>query len=213
MCICLVSARFGSTRRIAGVTGGRLNLPASGFYAMKDLLALTLAAQRIEVALLGAMAVLALVLSDVGIFALVTNTVAQRTREIGIRMALGSTIQTGMVQIGKSGVIALPMDLYRGLILCMGTLRVMRSFLYGVDVYDAPTIVPVVLTLSAVALLATIVPALRVARINHATTLREEWRDHSPSDGAALIRFRNPWLLMGYKPCEPSGFVPHKAQG
>ena len=69
------------------------NLPFSGFYSMRDLLAKTLATQRVEVALLGAMAVLALLLSAVGIFALVANIVAQKTREIGIRIALGSTIR------------------------------------------------------------------------------------------------------------------------
>jgi len=68
-------------------------LPFSGFYSMYDLMAATLATQRVEVALLAAMASLALVLSAVGIFALVANIVAQRTREIGIRIALGSTIQ------------------------------------------------------------------------------------------------------------------------
>jgi ABC-type antimicrobial peptide transport system permease subunit len=150
------------------------NLPASGFYSMKDLLARTLATQRIEVALLGAMAGLAMLLSGVGIFALVANIVAHRTREIGIRMALGSTIQTAMVQVCKSGVGASAMGLGLGLVLCAGALRVMRSVLYGVGVYDAPTILVVVLALAAVTLLAAAVPALRVARINPATTLREE---------------------------------------
>src|SRR5216684_239755 len=79
------------------------NLPFSGLYSMRDLLVKTLATQRVEVALLGAMAALALLLSAVGIFALVANMVAQRTREIGIRMALGSTVGQAMVQVGRSG--------------------------------------------------------------------------------------------------------------
>ena len=150
------------------------NLPFSGFYDMKDLMAATLATQRIEVALLTAMASLALLLSAVGIFALVANLVAQRTREIGIRIALGSTIRRAMIHIGRSGVGASALGLVLGLILCAGALRGMRSVLYGVGVYDAPTILVVVLTLSAVTLLATIVPTLRVARIDPAKTLREE---------------------------------------
>lgn len=150
------------------------NLPASGFYSMNDLLARTLFMQRIEVALLGVMAAMALLLSAVGIFALVANMVAQRTREIGIRMALGSTILKAMVQVGKSGVVASALGLLLGLILCAGALRAMQSVLYGVGVYDAPTILIVTLTLSAVTLFATIVPTLRVARIDPAKTLREE---------------------------------------
>jgi macrolide transport system ATP-binding/permease protein len=150
------------------------NLPFSGFYAMKDLMAATLAIQRIEVALLVAMASLALLLSAVGIFALVANMVAQRTREIGIRMALGSTIHKAMIHIGRSGVGAAAIGLVAGLILSAGALRAMRSVLYGVSVYDVPTILAVVLTLSVVTLLATTVPALRVARIDPAKTLREE---------------------------------------
>ena len=150
------------------------NLPFSGFYDMKDLMAATLVTQRIEVALLAAMASLALLLSALGIFALVANMVAQRTREIGIRIALGSTIQKAMIHIGRSGVSAAALGLVVGLILSAGALRAMRSVLYGVGVYDAPTILLVVLTLSAVTLLATIVPTLRVARIDPARTLREE---------------------------------------
>lgn len=150
------------------------NLPFSGFYSMQDLMVATLATQRIEVALLAAMAALALLLSAVGIFALVANMVAQRTREIGIRIALGSTIRKIMIHIGGSGAGASALGLVLGLILCAAALRAMRSVLYGVGVYDAPTILIVVLTLSAATLLATTVPALRVARIDPAKTLREE---------------------------------------
>jgi predicted permease len=150
------------------------NLPTSGFYSMDDLLARTLATQRIEVALLSAMAGLALLLSAVGIFALVANMVAQRTREIGIRMALGSTVSQAMMQIGRSGAGASGVGLLLGLALCAGTLRVMRSVLYGVGVYDAATLATVVVTLAVVTLVATSAPILRIAKIDPANTLREE---------------------------------------
>ncbi len=150
------------------------NLPFSGFYSMRDLLAKTLATQRIEVALLSAMAGLALLLSAVGIFALVANIVAQKTREIGIRIALGSTIRQAMVHVGAPGVRASVLGLVVGLILCAGALRAMHSVLYGVDVYDLPTILTVVLVLSSVTLIATTVPTLRIAGIDPAMTLRDE---------------------------------------
>jgi macrolide transport system ATP-binding/permease protein len=150
------------------------NLPFSGFYRMSDLRAATLSTQRIEVALLGTMALLALLLSAVGIFALVANMVAQRTREIGIRIALGSSIRQAMTQVGRSGVSASAVGMVAGLILCIAALRTMRSVLYGVAVYDTTTIVAVVLTLAAVTLFATTLPTLRIARIDPAKTLREE---------------------------------------
>jgi len=150
------------------------NLPFSGFYSMKDLMAATLAMQRVEVALLIAMASLAVILSAVGIFALVANVVAQRTREIGIRMALGSTIRTAIIQIGGAGVGPSALGLLLGLVLCVGALRALRSVLYGVGMYDPPTVLAVVLALTAVTLAATIAPTLRVARIDPAKTLREE---------------------------------------
>ena len=150
------------------------DLPASGFYTMGDLLARTLTMQRMEVALLGAMAALALLLSAVGIFALVANMVAQRTREIGIRMALGSTIGQVMFEIARSGVAASLIGVVLGLLLSAGALRVMRSVLYGVGVYDITTSLFVVLTLFAITLLATLLPTLRIARIDPARTLREE---------------------------------------
>jgi predicted permease len=150
------------------------NLLFSGFYRMGDLMAKTLAMQRIEVSLLSTMAALALLLSTVGIFALVANLVAQKTREIGIRMALGSTIRQAMLNIGAPGVRAGGLGLALGLILCVGALRAMRSELYGVGFYDYPTILGVVAILVAVTFIAVTIPTLRIARIDPAETLREE---------------------------------------
>jgi predicted permease len=150
------------------------NLPASGFYSMQDLLARTLATQRIEVALLSAMAGLALLLSAVGIFALVANMVTQRTREIGIRMALGSTVGQAMAQVGLSGAGAALLGVVLGLALSAGALRVMSSVIYGVGVYDLATLGSVVGALALVAALATALPILRIVKIDPAKTLREE---------------------------------------
>jgi predicted permease len=149
-------------------------LPFSGFYSMSSLLDQRLASQRIEVALLGAMAGLALLLSALGIFALVANLVVQRTREIGIRIALGSSVRNAMLQIGAPGVRAAALGLGAGLVLSAVALRVMRSVLYGVTVYDPATFGVAVLTLAAVTLLAAAVSTIRVARIDPATTLRED---------------------------------------
>jgi predicted permease len=149
-------------------------LPFSGFYSMNDLMAKTLATQRIEVALLSTMAGLALLLSTVGIFALVANMVAQRTREIGIRIALGSSTRRAMAHVGGSGLLAAGAGLLAGLTLCAIVLRGMRTVLYGVRPYDTTTIVVVVAALASIALIATVLPTLRIARIDPARTLREE---------------------------------------
>jgi ABC-type lipoprotein release transport system permease subunit len=156
---------------LAGVDPG---LPFSGFYGMTDYLAQALATQRVEVALLGAMAGLALLLSAVGIFALVANMVAQRTREIGVRIALGSTIHQAMADVAASGIRSSATGLVLGILLCLGVLRAMRSVLYGVSVYDLPSMVGVVAVLTLVTALATIIPTLRIARTDPATTLRVE---------------------------------------
>lgn len=116
----------------------------------------------------------ALLLSAVGIFALVANMVAQRTREIGLRIALGSTIRQAMAHIAASGIRSSAVGLALGLLLCVGVLRAMRSVPYGVSVYDAPSMVGVVIVLTLVTTLATIIPTLRIARTDPATTLRDE---------------------------------------
>ena len=115
-----------------------------------------------------------MLLSAVGIFSLVANIMAQKTRDIGIRMALGSTIRQAMIHVGAPGLRASVVGLALGLILSAVALRAMQSVLYGIGLYDAPTIVAVVLTLALVTLTATTVPTLRIAGIDPAKTLRDE---------------------------------------
>jgi macrolide transport system ATP-binding/permease protein len=158
-------------RAMAGVDPG---LPFTGFSSMNSVLERTLAMQRVEVALLGAMAGLALLMSAVGIFSLVANVVAQKTREIGIRIALGSPVVRAMIHVGSPGVLASAWGLGAGLVVCAAVLRVLRDVLYGVGVYDWRTLLTVVVLLAAVALLATVLPTLRVAGIAPAQTLRDE---------------------------------------
>ena len=158
-------------RSLANVDPG---LPFSGFHSMTDLMNETLATQRVEVALLGVMAGLALVLSLVGIFALVASLVAQRTREIGIRIALGSTLRRAMADVAGVGLRASLAGMVFGIILSMGALRAMRSVIYGVGVYDPATILSVLVALTLATLFAATLPALRIAQIDPAKTLREE---------------------------------------
>ena len=158
-------------RALADVDPG---LPFSGFYSMTDHQAEALATQRVEVTLLGAMAGLALLLSAVGIFALVANVVSQRTREIGIRIALGSTIRQAMAHVVAPGIRSSAIGLGLGLLLCLEGLRVMRSVLYGVGVYDSLSLIGAVAVLAVVTGLAATIPAIRIAKTDPAATLREE---------------------------------------
>ncbi|MGB9144917.1 MAG: FtsX-like permease family protein, partial [Acidobacteriaceae bacterium] len=149
-------------------------LPFSGFYSMQDLLDQQLQMQRIEVMLLGTLAGLALLLSAVGIYALVSNLVVQRTREIGIRIALGSTLGQAMRHMASGGVLAACGGVAAGLAGSFFVLRLMKSAIYGVSVYDPVTLVSVPLLLVGIAAAASMLPALRIARIDPAKTLRAE---------------------------------------
>jgi ABC-type antimicrobial peptide transport system permease subunit len=141
---------------------------------MDDLMKQELQMQRVEVLLLTVLAGLALLLSAVGIYSLVSNLVLQRTREIGIRMALGSSAARAMAQISLSGLLAAGLGLAVGMSLSFAALRVLRSEIYGVGVYDPVTLLGAPLLLAFVAVVATILPAARILRIDPATTLRAE---------------------------------------
>lgn len=150
------------------------DLPFSGFYAMKELQAQQLQTQRIEVLLLGTLAGLALLLSAIGIYGLVSNLVVQRTREIGIRIALGSSIRQATLHIASSGFVATAYGLAAGLGLSFFALRVLRSAIYGVGAYDPLTLIAVSLLLGLIAVAASVLPAQRISRIDPAETLRNE---------------------------------------
>jgi macrolide transport system ATP-binding/permease protein len=150
------------------------NLPVSGFYSMDQILAEQLQQQRIQVWVLTSLAGLALLLSTIGIYALVSNLVVQRTREIGIRIALGSTIPGAMLQVGSSGMIAAGAGLASGLALSFLALRVLSSQIYGVRTNDPATLITVLLLLAFIAVAASFLPTLRISRIQPADTLRAE---------------------------------------
>ncbi len=171
-----------TTRPVAGLTAAMQrsladvdpNLPFSGFHSMEDLLARTLSYQRIEVALLSSLGGLALLLSAIGIYGLVSNLVVQRTREIGIRMALGSSIRQTIVRVGSAGVTAAGLGVVVGLLLSFGALRLLRTEIYGIRDYDPITLVTVPILLVLVAVGASLLPASRITQIDPARTLRME---------------------------------------
>lgn len=150
------------------------SLPFSGFHSMNDILAENLLFQRAEVALLSTFGGLALLLSAVGVYGLVSNLVAQRTREIGIRMALGSSAQRAMVDAGSTGVISATLGVALGLALSFAVLRLLRSAIYGVGQFDPWTLTIVPLTLGVISIVASCLPTMRITRINPAQTLRME---------------------------------------
>ncbi|QNI34864.1 ABC transporter permease [Alloacidobacterium dinghuense] len=150
------------------------DLPFSGFYSMDQILNEQLQMQRMQVLLLTVLGSLALVLSSIGIYSLVSNLVVQRTREIGIRIALGSTIEEAMIHVGSTGLIAAGAGLITGVVLSFIAMRALASEIYGVKTYDPITFGAVLLILASIALIASFLPTLRISRIQPAETLRSE---------------------------------------
>ena len=148
--------------------------PVSNIQTMEEILADSIARQRFSMLLLAIFAAVALVLAGVGIYGVMSYSVAQRTREIGIRMALGA--QTGAVLklavgYGMKLVIA---GLVIGLIAAFALTRVMSTLLFGVTATDPTTFTLISLLLIAVAAIASYVPARRATRVNPIIALRYE---------------------------------------
>ena len=130
--------------------------------------------RRFTMIVLGGFAVLGLLLAAIGIYGVLAYSVARRTREIGVRMALGAARQrvVGMV-LGDSLVPVISGSLI-GIVAALALTRLMRALLYGVSATDPMTFALVVVVLPAVGILASIVPAARAARVDPIVALREE---------------------------------------
>jgi macrolide transport system ATP-binding/permease protein len=148
-------------------------LPFAGFHTMDDLRSDSVALQRLESTLLGSLAVLALFLSALGIYGLIASSVAERTREFGIRLALGSPELRAVREVAMAGILLSGAGLLLGAILARSASKLLKSMLWGVDPGDIVTFTAAIAALLLVAVLSSILPGLRVARINPAETLRE----------------------------------------
>ena len=149
-------------------------LPVYGIRRYDTELGGQLLAQRLGTALLGLFGVLSLVLAAVGIYAVVSYSVARRTREIGIRMALGARAGdvSGLVLSQNAFPIAVGLTL--GLVLGAAAARLLREFLFEVSPIDPFTFAAVALVLAACGAAAAWLPARRAARVDPMTALRSE---------------------------------------
>ena len=129
---------------------------------------------RIIGTLLGLLALIALVLSAVGLYALTAHSVAERTLEIGLRVALGArTSQVAWLFIRRT-LVRLAVGLTMGTAGALATGRLLQSFLVQTDARDPFTIVAVVALLAAVSLIATVLPAREAWRLDPIVALRRE---------------------------------------
>ena len=148
--------------------------PVYGVRTMDQIVSVSIADRRFSMLLLGIFAGLALLLAAVGIYGVISYTVAQRTREIGIRMALGAGQADVLKVVVAQGMLPVLAGVAIGLAASLGLTRLMTGMLYGVNAGDPVTFIGVALVLAAVALIATLVPACRAARVAPVVALRYE---------------------------------------
>jgi predicted permease len=130
--------------------------------------------RRLSTVLLGVFAGLALLLGSIGIYGVMSYTVAQRTRELGVRVALGASRPSVLALVMRQGMTITLIGVAIGLAGALGLTRLIAAQLFAVKATDPATFFTVTLVLVAVAVAATLVPALRATRIDPLTALREE---------------------------------------
>ncbi len=145
---------------------------APDFLAMNDIVARSLGPRRFTMLLMTTFAVLALVLTSVGIYAVVSYSVAARLREIGVRIALGARPGAAVRLMIVQGMKPVLIGLTLGVAAALATTRVMQSLLYGVGPRDPQALGAVAALLAVVALLASWLPARKASRVDPIVALR-----------------------------------------
>lgn len=141
---------------------------------MEKTVADSISNKRFTMTLLGAFSLLALLLASVGIYGVLSYLVGQRTKEIGVRMALGAQKFDVLRMVLKDGARMTLIGIMLGLVGAVGLTRLMRSMLYGVKPTDPLTFVCVAALLCAIAMLACYVPARRAMRVDPMEALRHQ---------------------------------------
>ena len=150
------------------------NQPLARIQTMEQIVDRQLSTPSQSTALLGAFALLALLLASLGIYGVLSYAVTQRTNEIGVRMALGATSSEILLSFGKRGLALTITGLAIGLVLSAIAAHSMTSLLYGFRPDYLPTVAAVSLILLAVAAVACLVPARRASRVDPVVALRNE---------------------------------------
>ena len=154
---------------ISSIDGG---LAVFGVELLNETVSASVATQRFLMLLLIAFAGLSLCLAAIGIYGVLNYTVAERTREIGIRMALGATSQSVMRMVFRQGARLTLLGLGIGLLLSFAFARALSGLLFGVEASDAGTFASVVVVLAIVAAVATWLPVRRAVRIDPVALFR-----------------------------------------
>jgi putative ABC transport system permease protein len=151
--------------------------PVTRVSTIEDLLAGSVAPSRFNMVLLLGLASCAVLLAVVGVYGVVSYTVSRRTRELGVRMALGASARSAVGLVLTQAVRVVGGGAAVGVVVALASARVLRGLLYGVEPVDPATYAMVVAITLAVGLLAAAVPAVRAARVDPVEALRAESRD------------------------------------
>jgi ABC-type antimicrobial peptide transport system permease subunit len=130
--------------------------------------------QRLQGNVLAIFAAMSLVLACVGLYGVISYAVAQRTRELGVRMALGASRRTVMFMVFGQSVRVVVAGIAIGVAAAFFAVRIMAALLYGVEARDLATFFTVPMVLAVTALIATIAPALRATRVSPIVAIRSE---------------------------------------